>query len=73
MAHGGNPNWGKFVKAPPAMASAFEMEVKRLGLIPETYAGSVQLRVWCERNCNHSYVPEWLLKVWHIPVDANLS
>jgi hypothetical protein len=73
MAHRGNPNWGKPLKAPPATASAFEMEAKRLGLTPETYAASVQLRIWCERNRNHSYIPEWLLKVWRIPVDVNLA
>jgi hypothetical protein len=74
MAQRGNPNWGKpIINVPPAMPSAFEMEAKRLGLTPETYAASVQLRIWCQRNCTRSYVPEWLLKVWHIPVDVNLA
>jgi hypothetical protein len=34
------------------------------------YNSSKELRVWCERNKNHLYVPEWLLKEWGITVDA---
>jgi hypothetical protein len=27
-------------------------------------------RIWCERNRNRVYIPEWLLKKWGITVDA---
>lgn len=75
MVRHGSSHWssGRPVKVPPAMPSEFEMQAKRLGLTPETYATSCQLRTWCERNRNRCYIPEWLLKVWHIPVDANLA
>ena len=48
-------------KLRPAAASAFETEVRRLGLTLEAYATSSKLRLWCEKNRNHYYIPEWLL------------
>jgi hypothetical protein len=33
------------------------------------YASSRELRLWCERNRNRVYVPEWLLQEWGIAVD----
>ena len=55
------------------MPSEFEMQAKRLGLTPDKYAGSDQLREWCKQNRNRCYVPEWLLKEWEIAVDPNLA
>ena len=55
------------------MAGEFESVVKELGLTEETCATSVPLRLWCERNASHCYVPERLLKVWGITVDPNVS
>jgi hypothetical protein len=55
------------------LLSAFEIEANRLGLTRETYASSDQLRVWCEANRNHCYIPEWLIKQWKIPVDPYVS
>ena len=69
----GNPNWGRSGRFPPAMAPAFEMQVKQLRLRPDQYVASAQLRSWCERNRNRFYVPEWLLKAWNIFVDSDIS
>ncbi len=45
------------------------MMAKRLKLSPEMYVGSNALRNWCPRNRNRCYVPEWLLKEWHMDVE----
>ena len=57
----------------PAIATAFETEVRRLGLNMQTCASSTKLQQWCERNKNRSYIPEWLLERWGISVDPNAS
>ena len=49
------------------------MQVRELGLTPEVYAASRELKHWCERNRNRVYIPEWLLKKWDISVDLNFS
>ncbi len=46
----GNPNWGRPMLPGPALATAFEIEVRQLHLMPETYTSSAVLRNWCERN-----------------------
>jgi hypothetical protein len=69
----GNPNWGKPLFVPRAMATEFETVTLRLGLTKETYIGSNQLRIWCQRNSNRYYVPEWLLKEWGIVPDVGWS
>jgi hypothetical protein len=69
----GNPNWGRPMPLAPVLATAFEMQVRRLRLTPDTYLLSDELRSWCERNRNRFYVPEWLLHMWDIPVDPDLS
>jgi len=71
----GNPNWGcgRALKFSPAMPTEFEMQVRELGLTAEKYATSRQLKNWCERNKNHHYIPEWLLKAWNIKVDLHFS
>jgi hypothetical protein len=40
----GNPNWGRPMPPVPALATEFELRVRRLQLTPETYASSVELR-----------------------------
>ncbi len=54
----GNPNWthGQF---PPMsrLATAFDEQVRRLGLNDQTCATSEVLRLWCEENKNHCYIP----------------
>jgi hypothetical protein len=69
----GNPNWGRPMPPAPALATEFELRVRRLQLTPEMYASSRELRTWCERNRNRSYIPEWLLEEWDITVDATFS
>ena len=69
----GNPNWGRAQPFPPAAATEFDMQVRLLGLTNQTCADSAELRTWCEHNRNRCYVPEWLLGVWGILVNPNLS
>lgn len=57
----------------PVVPTEFEGQIEKLGLTHETCAGSQTLRQWCERNKDRCYVPEWLLKVWSIPVDPNVT
>jgi hypothetical protein len=53
----------------PAVATEFEVEVKRLHLTPEMYAHSFELRRWCLRNKNRCYISEQLLKKWDMVVE----
>ena len=69
----GNPNWGKPPQCPPALPTEFEMQVKRLGLTKPEYVTSYELRLWCGRNRNRVYVPEWLLQAWGIEVESIFS
>ena len=57
----------------PVLPTEFEMQVRQLGLTPQTYVQSAELRRWCERNCHRCYVPECLLGAWNIAVDADLG
>jgi hypothetical protein len=67
----GNPNWGNPIQRIPVTATEFEKQVRSLGLTKETCAGSSELREWCERHRNQSYIPEWLLEAWGIMVDLS--
>ena len=69
----GNPNWGRPIALPRALPTEFELRVRELQLMTETYTSSRQLRAWCERNRNRCYVPEWLLEEWGIIVDPTAS
>jgi hypothetical protein len=69
----GNPNWGRPLPPVPALATEFELRVGHLQLTPEMYAASPELRIWCERNKNRVYIPEWLLEKWGLTVDAIFS
>ena len=69
----GNPGWGRPIPPAPALATEFERQARRLDLAPDMYATSRELRIWCERNKNRVYVPEWLLKEWGILVDSDFS
>jgi len=55
----------------PALATAFEEQVRKLGLNLQTCAESKELRLWCERNKNRCYIPEWLLEQWNLSVDPD--
>jgi hypothetical protein len=55
----------------PTLLTAFEREVRKLGLNMQTCAASKELREWCRRNKDHCYIPEWLLEQWGMSVDPN--
>jgi hypothetical protein len=69
----GNPNWGEPIQVAPAVATEFELQVRRLQLTTEMYTSSAVLRAWCMQNRNRYYVPEWLLAEWDISVDTYSS
>jgi hypothetical protein len=68
----GNPNWGK-PSSIPSVPTEFELQVRRLGLTKRGYITSAALKVWCQRNRNRLYVPEWLLEAWEMPVDITFA
>jgi hypothetical protein len=62
----GNPNWGK---PEPFMIntgakSSFESYVSSLGLSPDQYENSKELKEWVRKNKDQKYVPQDLLKAW---------
>jgi hypothetical protein len=61
----GNPNWGK---PEPAVfettISSFESLVKSLGLTPDQYVSSAELKEWARRNKDQKYIPLDLLEAW---------
>ena len=71
----GNPRWGSGLPLKvSATPSEFDVELRRLGLsTPESCVNSLQLRRWCEKNRNHCYIPEWLLKEWDITVNDEMN
>lgn len=69
----GNPNWGKPIAPRPTLATEFEMQVRRLRLMPDTYLSSAELRTWCEENRNRRYIPEWLLDSWNMIVEPTFA
>jgi hypothetical protein len=59
-------NWGKpnvFAHAGPC---SFEEIVKKLGLSPDDYMHSAQLKSWVRKNKDQKYVPPSLLQAWKI-------
>lgn len=66
----GNPNWTKGLGGEhdfvPPSKSEFEQIVARLKLLPEQYSSSRELRTWAEKNWRQKFVPEKLLRVWHL-------
>ena len=69
----GNPNWERPMPPVSILCTEFEMQVRQLQLAPEAYVFSEQLRIWCERNRNNFYIPEWLLNAWDIRVNPYFS
>jgi hypothetical protein len=57
----------------PSVPTAFEEQVRELGLNEETCATSEKLRQWCLRNKDRCYIPERLLKQWRLTVDPNVT
>jgi hypothetical protein len=72
MNRRGNPNWGRPVPIARAVATAFEIQVRRLRLTPDTYVVSDELRGWCQQNRNRCYIPERLLDARNIRVDSDV-
>ena len=70
----GNPNWGKpdLQSAPRVEPSSFEELVRKLGLLPEQYVDSVQLKDWVRKNKDQKYVPSDLLKAWDFEAAGDL-
>ena len=67
----GNPNWGRPMLPVPALPTEFELRARQLQLTRRTYTSSRALRIWCEKNRNRLYIPEWLLEEWGITVDLH--
>src|SRR5579864_1969070 len=63
-----SPKWGP---RGPGLATAFEEQIRKLGLTETNCITSEELRQWCEHNKNHCYIPEWLLKRWGISVEPH--
>jgi hypothetical protein len=57
----------------PAMPTAFEQQLRALGLDERTCLTSEALRLWCKRNKDWCYIPEWLLARWGMSVDGDFS
>jgi len=55
------------------LATAFEQQVRTLGLDERTCVASKVLRLWCEENKDRYYIPEWLLARWGITVNPSLA
>jgi len=58
---------------PLASPGHFERHTTYLGLTPEQWTSSKQLRKWCELNKDRHYIPEWLLDHWELKVDPKVS
>jgi hypothetical protein len=71
----GNPTWGRGRPNPlqPRLATAFEVQVRKLGLNEQTCAKSEKLKQWCKGNKDRCYIPEWLLKQWAMAVEPRFS
>jgi hypothetical protein len=46
------------------LPTAFELQVRKLGLDERTCVTSRALRLWCEKNKDRYYIPERLLARW---------
>lgn len=70
----GNPNWGKPLDSLmpyPVLPSAFELQVEKLGLKPELYSASLELRAWVRLHYKTAYVPEGLLERWGYSIEVD--
>jgi hypothetical protein len=56
-----------------ALPTAFEQQVRKLGLDERTCVASRALRLWCEEHKDRCYIPEWLLARWGMTVDLNVK
>ncbi len=56
----GNPNFGKDVVVPD-VPTRFELFTRKLGLTPENFHTSPELKNWIAKHRGSAFVPEWLL------------
>jgi hypothetical protein len=56
-----------------ALPTAFERQVRKLRLDEGTCVASRALRLWCEKNKDRYYIPEWLLARWGMSVEPVLA
>jgi hypothetical protein len=72
MVRRGNSSWGKpnVNTVPHAGTCSFEEVVKTLGLSPNEYEQSAQLKAWVQKNKDQKYVPPGLLQAWNMGVDG---
>lgn len=68
----GNPNWGKTEQDETPTITEFEQKVIELGLSPDQYLGSQELREWTAAHKNTRYVPEPLLQAWGFDPDFSV-
>jgi hypothetical protein len=67
-----NRTWSQFSQPGPVLPTAFEEQVRELGLTEETCSQSEPLQRWCESHKDRHFT-EWLLKQWEMKADADLS
>ena len=65
-----NSVWGKPYMSVAIGPSSFEEVVKTLGLSPNEYERSAQLKAWVQKNKNQKYVPLGLLQAWNMGVEG---
>jgi hypothetical protein len=70
----GNPNWGKPepFTMPTDTKSSFESFVASLGLTPDQYLNSKELKEWVRKNKDQKYVPQDLLKSWGFTASSEI-
>ena len=73
MSKRGNPDWGRPLLSIPSLVTEFDIQIACLGLKTTQYVDSRELKLWCDRNRNRVYVPEWLLAEWGMQVEMNFS
>jgi hypothetical protein len=65
-------NWGSTGRATPKprkKAASFDEIVGRMGLLPEQYVSSAELKEWVRANRGQKYVPIDLLMAWGLEVE----
>src|SRR5437762_8630119 len=62
----GNPNWcaPQLPSSADPTVSAFELQTKKLGLRPDDFVGSEDLKEWARKNKDQKFVPSDLLQAW---------
>jgi hypothetical protein len=66
-----NRSWGSSgtVPMPSKRAASFDEIVEKMGLTPEQFKGSAELKEWVRLNWEQKYVPVDLLMAWGFEVE----